>query len=200
MGKLIMKTALITLSVTFVLAISVFGIVSFSAPGAMMSFSASLGMESVSGDYAFAEYERSGNLSCLVRAAETAEKANALSSADERFTLLLKDEKFPAYCAEKDGEAAAPISYKQYVYGLAAGVKYRLGDREGALRLALESAEEGASGKKLPYAVIEIAVKAQEKKDAPFCKTFAEWLRTSGFEESKTLQDIINLLEECANE
>ena len=127
MGKLIMKTALITLSVTFVLAISVFGIVSFSAPGAMMSFSASLGMESVSGDYAFAEYERSGNLSCLVRAAETAEKANALSSADERFTLLLKDEKFPAYCAEKDGEAAAPVSYKQYVYGLAAGVIYSLG-------------------------------------------------------------------------
>ena len=146
MGKLIMKTALITLSVTFVLAISVFGIVSFSAPGAMMSFSASLGMESVSGDYAFAEYESS----CLVRAAETAEKANALSSADERFTLLLKDEKFPAYCAEKDGESAAPVSYKQYVYGLAAGVKYRLGDREGALRLALESAEEGASGKNCP--------------------------------------------------
>ena len=52
----------------------------------------------------------------------------------------------------------------------------------------------------MPYAVIEIAVKAQEKKDAAFCKTFAEWLRTSGFEESKTLQDIINLLEECANE
>lgn len=196
MGKLIMKTALITLSVTFVLAISVFGIVSFSAPAVMMSFSASLGMEGVSGDYAFAEYERSGDLSCLVRAAETAEKTNALSAADERFTLLINDEKFPAYCAGKDEEGKAPVSYKQYIYGLAASVKYRTGDKEGAMKLVEESADKGAE---LPNAAIVLALAARDKKDAAFCAQYSEWL-TQNYEDGKTLQDIIKLLEECANE
>lgn len=67
MKKTITRTALITLGITLIVAIAVFGIVSFCLPSVMMDFTASLGMKSLSGDYAFQEYERSGNIDCLVR-------------------------------------------------------------------------------------------------------------------------------------
>ena len=50
MRKIIFKTIFITLGIVLILAISAFGILSFAAPKAMMNFSASLGLDAISGD------------------------------------------------------------------------------------------------------------------------------------------------------
>ncbi len=104
MKKIILKTALITFGVTVILAIAVFGITSFCAPSAMMNFTASLGMESISGDYAYQEYERSGNLECLSRSFIIAAEKKDNRTANDRFTVLYGEdgserrEEFEAFC------------------------------------------------------------------------------------------------------
>lgn len=70
MKKLILKTAFITLGVTIVLAFAVFGIVSLVAPAQMMELTLSLGLERIGADYAYQEYERSGDTVYLARAFE----------------------------------------------------------------------------------------------------------------------------------
>ena len=67
MRKLVLKTALLTLGVLLVLAVAVFGVLSLCAPALVCDFTASLGMETVSADYAYQEYQRSGSLSYLAR-------------------------------------------------------------------------------------------------------------------------------------
>ena len=67
MRKIILKTALITLGVVIVLAVAAFGIASLCVPAAMSDLTYSLGMEAISSDYAFQEYERSGSLAYLSR-------------------------------------------------------------------------------------------------------------------------------------
>ena len=56
MRKIIFKTIFITLGIVLILAISAFGILSFAAPKTMMQFAASLGLDAISGDYAYQEY------------------------------------------------------------------------------------------------------------------------------------------------
>ena len=66
MKKIIVRTALITLGITLIMAIAVFGIVSFCFPASMMEFTASLGMKNLSGDYAYLYFAGWGFLFCFV--------------------------------------------------------------------------------------------------------------------------------------
>ncbi len=52
MKKIIVRTALITLGITLIMAIAVFGIVSFCFPASMMEFTGSLLLNNVRGYYA----------------------------------------------------------------------------------------------------------------------------------------------------
>ncbi|MGN1077299.1 MAG: hypothetical protein ACI4ST_02170, partial [Candidatus Gallimonas sp.] len=148
MKKLVLKTAIITFVVTAVLAIAAFGVTSFLAPSVMMRFTASLGLESVSGDYAYQEYERSGDLSYLARSFLIAADRDSDKKANERFTVLYGEdgserrEAFSAYCAEYTvddsslPESARGLEYRMYLCGRAAVVRYRLADgaeAEGAV-------------------------------------------------------------------
>ena len=98
MKKLILKTIFITCGIALMLLFAVFGIVSLWAPSAMMNFTASLGMETVSGDYAFQEYERSGNISCLARSFLIASRHKDDRNADQRFEILFGLEGFGEFC------------------------------------------------------------------------------------------------------
>ena len=70
MRKIVLKTAIITLGVTIILAVAVFGIVSLIAPAQMMRLTLSLGLDRIGADYAFQEYERSGDVDYLARSFE----------------------------------------------------------------------------------------------------------------------------------
>ncbi len=195
MKKLILKTAFITLGVALVLAISVFGIVSLSAPYAMMNFTASMGLETISGDYAFQEYERSGNIDCLVRSFLIAAESENYKSAEDRFEIICEEEDlFEEYCktaSVPEREGVPAYSYRDYVMGRAACVKYLL-KREDALSFAI-----GETAKSFPEGnpVVALAALAASRKDAAFCASVLDALPGAGFEDSDYYRNIITILE-----
>lgn len=126
MKKLIIKTILITFAIAVMLGFALFGALSFWAPAAMMNFTASLGLSTVSGDYAFQEYERSGNLDYLARSYEIAVKHHDDRAALKRFEIFYEHQSFAEYCMQQDEGAEEDGSYRAYVCGQAALVKYRL--------------------------------------------------------------------------
>ncbi len=204
MKKIIIKTILITLGVTLIFAISAFGIVSFCAPSAMMSLTASLGLDSISGDYAYQEYQRSDDIDCLARSFEVAAMSQRDEIANERFEELYAHEAFSSYCEAQDGAAmdlVSDVSYRDYVCGLAAQVKYRLAR---LAEIKLEVYEFALAETDSSFApgnpVLQLAVQAVEAGDTEFCAALLERIPEAGFEENQTYSDIIQILEEVVGE
>ena len=212
MKKTITRTALLTLGITIILAIAVFGIVSFCLPSVMMDFTASLGMKSLSGDYAYQEFERSGSVDCLVRSFVIAAEKENDRIAEERFTILYGEEgseerdKFNEYCDsyEVDYSEAGNVggTMSSYLLGLASRVKYRLAKasyekKEDACEFAVSATE-----KSFPQGnpVVYLAVEALDNEDGEFCKTLLEKIKAASFEESADYSYIVKLLEGVSNE
>lgn len=199
MKKLILKTAIITFCVAVVLAISVFGIVSFCAPAVMMRFTASLGMENVSGDYAYQEYGQSQDIDYLARSFEIAARNQDDQVADGRFDELIAHKDFEAYCAEQSVEGLE-ISYRDYIFASGVCVKYRLArtdeEKEEICELALkETAKSFPAGNP----VLMLAVEAAQAEDGAVCNYLLEKLPLSEFEENDDYLYILTVLEEAAS-
>lgn len=210
MKKLILKTAIITFGVTLILAISVFGIVSFCAPSVMMDLAASLGLESISGDYAYEEYLRSGDLEYLARSFVVSAENGDDADARARFELLIGDEEaFEALCEGRKApdpsvSGGQELSFRQYIYLRAVGVKYRLArtgeEKSEAADLAVSSLlKEGKTF--TPYnSVVALMLEAVNANDAPFCSVLLGKLESAGFEENADYLNIVTILEEHSHE
>ncbi len=203
--KIVWKTIVLTLCVVFILAVSAFGIASLLAPEAMMDFTASLGLESISGDYAYQEFERSGDVACLARSFIVSADMKNDHTAEERFTRLYEHEDFSQFCEEQDEaiakeETFGGYSYRGYVCGLAARVRYRLaadGSKEDVLTFALrETADDFPQGNPM----IALTVEAAAAKDTQFCQQLCDSLRNGGFPESKDYLNMIKILEDVIHE
>lgn len=204
MKQIIIKTALITLLVTLVLLISAFGIVSFCAPAAMMRFTSSIGMESLSGDYAYQEYERSGEIAYLARAFEIAANREDDHTASERFDAFYAHEEFGSYCEEQD-KLIFPVgtpsfSYRPFICGQGACVKYRLAqtekEKEDVCAFAFSETDAAFSAEN---PVLQLAVAAAEREDASFCAVLLARMREENFEQNADYNNIIKILEECVS-
>lgn len=188
MKKLILKTAIITFGVALVLAISIFGIVSLCAPAAMMGLCDSLGLEGLCGDYAFREYERSGDLDCLTRSFFIAAERGDDEAAKERFDALVKDGDFSSYCEKQDDLVVYDsdgvtelerVGYGDHLFAVAVCVEYRLASSDAEKDAALLLAEEHTS-KAFPSGnpLLMLSVEAAQKKDMCsrskrfYCKTY----------------------------
>ena len=206
MKKLILKTAFITLGISLVLAVAVFGIVSFAFPYAMIDFTASIGMKNLSGDYAYQEYERSGSVECLARSFVIAAEQGSDKTAERRFNDLYGEDgsearsKFEAYCAGYEVDASdagdVEVSMRSYILGLAARVKYRLAKtsevkKKGACDFAI-----GVTDSSFPQGnpVIYLAIEAVDKEDSAFCELLCTELADAGFTENDDYNAIVNLL------
>lgn len=215
MKKLIFKTALITLGVTLILAVSVFGIVSYVAPSAMMRFCDSLGLESISGDYAYQQYQISGDMDYLARSFEIAAMREKDAVALERFDEFYGEDgserrsAFVDYCASQDSEESAiyvPSSdlnsdYRSYVCAQATLVKFRLAvtqeERQNVCTFAVR--ETGAE-----IALLSpLSALAEEKSvtdDSDFCFMLLGEIRSErkfNVSNERYLY-IVNLLEEAS--
>ncbi len=207
MKKLILKTAFITLGVTVVLAFAVFGIVSLVAPAQMMELTLSLGLERIGADYAYQEYERSGDTVYLARSFEIcATEGYDDKTADDRFELLYEDrEAFAALCEKRNSQVADDIGvrydYRGYVVGLGARVKYRLADdgaeRAAAIELALSETDASFPA---GNPVIALTVEAAGRGDAAFCDQLLTAVQAGNFEETTDYINIVKILEGIANE
>lgn len=207
MKKTITRTALLTLGITIIIAIAVFGIVSFCLPSVMMDFTASLGMKSLSGDYAYQEYERSGNIDCLVRSFVIAAEKENDRIADDRFGILYGEDgseerdKFDKYCDgyKVDSSEAGNVSVtmRSYILGLASRVKYRLAKTSEEKRESVCAFAIQATDKSFPQGnpVIYLSVEAIEKRDGAFCKLLRENIADAEFEQNEDYHNIVELLE-----
>ena len=207
MKKLVIKTAIITFCASIVLAISVIGILSFCAPAVMMRLTASLGMRGISGDFAYEEYARSGDISYLARSFELAAEHSDDRVAEERFRILYGEEgseeraAFDKYCAEYRAETidGVPVlNYRMYLCGQAAAVKYRLAssaeEKTKVWAFALDETDDNFS---IGNPVVMLAVEALSFEDTAFCGELLERITvTARFNRSAPdYLAIINLLE-----
>ena len=203
MRKIIFRTSLITLGIVFIFAISAFGILSYCAPVRMMNFAASLGMDTISGDYAFQEYERSGDIGCLARSFIVSAGNKNDRTAEERFDILYSLDGFGAFCADQkvEDEGAPAYDYRGYLCGQAACVKYRLAatdeDRAELISFVLaETAQDFPAGNP----AVALAVETARAGDAAFSAQLLEALRARGYEENRDYIGIVTILEGVSNE
>lgn len=213
MKKLILKTAIITVGVVLILAVSVFGIVSFCAPASMMRFCESIGLENISGDYAYQEYQNSRRLDYLAHAFEIAEKNGRYSVAEERFEELYGEEdsprrtEFAAFC-EQQNNAVLPdgvpaYDYRSYLCGRAATVKYHLAltDDEKDAVCAFAIAETGAEANEV-CPLMSLTLAAVNDGNADFCNLFLGKIKAEQRFNAENIhyQRLVKFLEEAVNE
>ena len=175
MRKLVVKTTFITLGVALILLLSLFGVLSLCAPAQMAKFTYKLGLETLSGDYSYQEYERSGDVEHLARSFEIAVEHGGVRKAESRFSLLVADEHFAELCAERDGatggQTAPSFYYRGFVYGKGACMRYRLArsesDKIKVCEFAVAETEEAfPAGSPVQW----LAWEAASKKDFQFCE------------------------------
>ena len=222
MRKIIFKTIFITLGIVLILAISAFGILSFAAPKTMMQFAASLGLDAISGDYAYQEYRRSGDIDYLAYAFEVSAVEGRAETAAERFDAFYTNEGFSDYCKEQDGtdlgEDIPKVNYRSYACALGAVVRYKVAATDEEKLEVYTFALSETSGEFEPSnPLMSLAVAASEAGDAAFCAVLCDKLQSEDkFDElreqyliSDTTQytegfliylETIDLLEEAANE
>ena len=221
MRKIVFKTIFITLGVVLILAISAFGILSFAAPKTMMSFSASLGLDAISGDYAYQEYRRSGDLDYLAYAFEVAAQEGRPDAAAERFEEFYENEGFTDYCKAQDetdlGEDIPKLTYRSYACSLGAEASYSVAETEEEKLEVYTFALSETWGDFQPNNPLCSLVRAaSEAGDAAFCKTilaniqkeqkFNALRAQASLEDSEYTEgyelylETIELLEEAANE
>lgn len=212
MKKLILKTAFITLGVLVIISISLFGIMSFCAPAVMMDLTASLGLEYVSGDYAYQAYQRTSEIDYLARAFEIAAEYKKDQIADERFEELIAHENFDAYCDEQNPggfeyseTATLRVNYRESVFGDGVCVKYRL----ACVAVCSEEEKEERKEEIYQYAlsetdsafnpcnpVLKLAVEAADREDAAFCSFLLQTIPMANLTPNEDYENIINFLEE----
>ena len=221
MRKIVFKTIFITLGVVLILAISAFGILSFAAPKAMMSFTSSLGLDATSGDYAYQEYRRSGDIEYLARAFEIAAFEGRSDAAAERFEELYENEGFSDYCKAQDGvelgEDIPENNYRSYACSLGASALYAVAETDDEKLEVYTFALSETSGEfEENNPLCSLSSAAAGAGDAAFCKTILDNMQKeqkfNALRAQASLEDdqytegyelylqTIELLEEAANE
>ena len=179
MRKIIFKTIFITLGIVLILAISAFGILSFAAPKAMMNFSASLGLDAISGDYAYQEYRRSGDINYLAYAFEVAANEGRPDAAAERFEEFYENEGFTDYCKAQEGEDLGEdipkLNYRSYACGLGACALYAVAETdEEKLEVYTFALSETSGEFEGNNPLCSLSSAAAGAGDAAFCKTILD--------------------------
>lgn len=177
MGKLIAKTAAITLACIIAAALLLFGIFSLFFPSVMMSLTDSLGMEGPCASYTVSVYEKTGKTEDLALAVERSYLAEHYEDVAKYGILFLQSEDFSSFCLEEDKNSGSSSQYlrgtsAQYYTGIVSVSLYNCAD-ERAIDTAF-----GALGNGFPEnnAVIYLATAGMQKEDAEFCRQILDRL------------------------
>ena len=138
--KVILRAALSTLAAILILFAFMILSLTYIFPSTMMGITYDLGMDGASITCAKRAYARADEVYYIGFATEVAILADDFEEIDECGSKLIKNERFAAYCEEKNGELGSEIngSYGQYVYGQVSIAKYRLGKTTAAVETAFE--------------------------------------------------------------
>ena len=154
MGKLIAKTALITLGALVALCLILWGFFAWLAPSLMVSITNGLGMDSACAHYSVSVYKKTQKIEDLALVVERNYVCGKFVVSAEYGELLLQHAGFSDYSARRDAEAGeqAARGYKQTLVGITSVSHYKTENRGRALELALINMD----GKFLPYNAMEM--------------------------------------------
>ncbi len=199
MGKLIAKTAAITVAAVIAAALILFGAAGLIFPASLASLTDSLGMDGASAYYSVAAAERSGSAEDLAVAAERSFLSRHYEDAVSCGEKLLVHEDFSEYCSGRDSAQAEDFSvagtYEQYVTGIVASSLYHCGDKAKALETAVSRLGGGFPENN---AVVYLADAAIAAHDADFCSEIGSAvaeLKPSSVEDLSYLKEFVSYLE-----
>ena len=154
--QIIIKSALSTLGIVAGCAVVVFAVLSFGFPGTLCGWCEQLGNYGFAVKYASLYYSYTDDIADLARCAEDSILSEKDGYITEYCTMLVDDEGFEEYCAERDEQFAqsAPLlefSYRHYIYGAVAEALYRGGDAEAAVGFAVEALDPSFSREQFTF-------------------------------------------------
>ena len=177
MGKLIAKTAAITLACILAAGLLLFGIFSLFVPSVMVSVTDALGMEGACASYSVSVYKKSGKTEDLAPAVERSYLAEHYADAAEYGARLLAAEDFSDFCLAEDEKAGASSQYLrgtslQYYSGITAVSQYFVSDER-----AIDTAFSAVKGEFAEVnAVVYLAAAGMERGDTEFCSLILDRL------------------------
>ncbi len=207
--KHVWQTILLTIGVVLILAVSAFGVASLTVPAAMMDLTASMGLTSISGDYAYQEYERSGDVGCLARSFIISATDKNYKMAEKRRAVLYADEGFESFLAEQGdivvtdnkGEEVGRVAYADYCNGLAATVRYHTADEESMSEVITFAVEKTAQEFPRQNPALMLSVEVARAGDKTTGSALLSAMEGANFDrENQDYQNIIHILEDVINE
>lgn len=209
LGKLIAKTAAVTLACIIALMLVLFGVFTVLFPSVMLRITDLCGMEKACTQYAVSVYSRSKEIDDLANVVERGYVSASWKIVSEYGEKLLARADFYDYCAAEDEKSDAEedgritSSYAQYMTGLVSVGKYRTGDGKGAMETAFLLNRNSFPENN---AVVTLAMSVIERGDAVFasellseCKAQMDKVDFDKEQDVQNLQTMISILEDfCA--
>ena len=183
MGKLIAKTAAITLACIIAAALLLFGIFSLFFPSVMMSLTDSLGMEGPCASYTVSVYEKTGKTEDLALAVERSYLAEHYEDAAKYGILFLQSEDFSSFCLEEDKNSGSSSQYlrgtsAQYYTGIVSVSLYHCAD-ERAIDTAFGALGNGSP--KTTRSFISLRPVCKRKTPNFAARSWTGWIRSAPF-------------------
>ncbi len=212
MGKLVTKTALITLACFLAFVLILFGVLSLIFPSVMLTITDHLGMEKASTSYAVSVYNRTGEIEDLAEVVEYGYASQTWKVVSEYGDRFISKKDFRKFCEKKDhyaqiGNSPAEqgnensgewISYSQYYTSIISEAQYRVGNKKESIRTAFLMNRDQFSSNN---AVMFLSVIAMDAKDYDFTgqilnelKSISETVDFDSEPDGKNLSELIEVL------
>lgn len=201
MKKIILKTALKTLAALAAALVIGLTILFLGFPQHMATFAERTGDYNTATAFSSLRYKYTGDTDDLARTVRDAIFAgNDKKTVKYGDKLILKTD-FDEYCAEQNEYLSTTEAqdyagdYKQFICGSLASAKYRRGDAEGAIKVALD-AVSSVTDFTYGNALAALSVEVIKKDDAETARKLLP--EVEKFKTGEALADITQLLEETA--
>ncbi len=177
MGKLVVKTAAITLACILAVALLLFGVFSLFFPSVMMELTDRMGMDGACASYSIAQYKKSKKVDDLAIAVERSYHAEHFEDAAVYGKIFLDSEEFSEYCGRLDAGMSSSEQEMlgdsaQYYAGITAVSQYYI-HSELSIDTAFNALNDSFPAEN---AVVFLSFAAMGKEDKPFCVLILERL------------------------
>ena len=165
MGKLILKTAAITLGIIVAVSVMAGAVFALAAPARAAQLCARMGMYGAACQLQCSEYNRKGNISELDKLVQYAVIAENHEMVVKYGSELVNREDFKEYASQIDQSSDADIkgSYTDYIYGNLSVSLYEEGNFDGAFVAAKYTVtNEYPVNNAMQYYIYNLAVKGDE--------------------------------------
>lgn len=203
LGKLIAKTAGITLACLIALILILFGVFTLFFPSVMLNIADFCGMEKLATQYAVSVYTRSNEIDDLADVVERAYYAQRWGTAADYGERLMARSDYEEFCGAKDESVTPGIDdYAQYIAGIVSVAQYHTGEGDEAIETAFA---QNRTSFQENNSVVTLAMAAVQEGDKAFAGRVLEEMRTVGesviFEgaEAENFEGLLTVLESfCA--